>query len=160
MARRLGFTLPPAVLGELSQGDLGSRLGLAIPLVTVDEEGRPHPMLLSHLEILAVDPNTIRVVVGAGSRSAANLAARGHVTLLLIEPAHTFYVKAMATGAPLAHGGLMRFELTVTEVLEDAAAAWEEDLRITGGITYAPAPALDAPWVRDTLAALRAEPAA
>ena len=65
----------------------------------------------------------------------------------------------MATGAPLARGGLMRFELTVTEVLEDAAAAWEEGVGITGGIAYAPAPALDAPWVRDTLAALRAEPA-
>ncbi|OGK76721.1 MAG: hypothetical protein A2X52_04695 [Candidatus Rokubacteria bacterium GWC2_70_16] len=158
MSRRLGYTLPPALRAELSQQDLASRLGLAIPLVTVDEEGRPHPMLLSHLEVLALGPETVRIVIAAGSRSAANLAARGHAALLLIEPAHTFYVKATATEPPLVLGALARFELTVTEVLEDAPAAWEEGLAVTGGITYAPVPALDTPWVRETLAALRAEP--
>lgn len=160
MSRALGATLPAALVLELSQSDLPSRLGLAIPLLTVDADGRPHPMLLSHLEILAVSASILRVAIGGRSRSAANLAARGHATLLLIEPAHTFYVKCRAAGAPLVLGDLARFELAVVEVLEDAAAAWEEDLRITGGITYAPAPALDAPWVRDTLVALRAEPAA
>ncbi len=158
MSRRLGFTLPPPLLAALSQDDLASRLGLAIPLLTVDEEGRPHPMLLSHLEILAPAPDTIRIVVAAGSRSAANLAARGHATLLLVEPAHTYYVKATATAGPFGFGSLTRFDLTVTEVLEDAPAAWEAGLGVTSGITYAPAQRLDSDVARETLAALRAEP--
>jgi len=91
--------------------------------------------------------------------SQAGLAARGQATLLLIDPARTFCVKARAAGPPVLWGAaLARFDLGVPEVLEDAAAAWEEGLRITGGIAYAPAPSLETPWVRDTLAALRAEP--
>jgi hypothetical protein len=45
----------------------------------------------------------------------------------------------------------------VEEVLEDAAAEGEEGARITGGVTYAPVPALDSDWARATLAALRLE---
>ena len=48
------------------------------------------------------------------------------------------------------------FLLAVEDVLEDAAAEWEEGMRLTGAVTYAPAPALDAAWARATLAALAA----
>ena len=147
----LGPALPSELLSALSQADLPARLGRALPLITVDAEGRPHPMLCSYLELLAVDAGTIRVVIGAGSGSARNLEARRAATLLIVEPERTVYVKCRAAaGAPATEGVLARFTLRVEAVLEDAAAEWEGGVRITGGITYAPAPALDTPEARVT----------
>lgn len=155
MSRSLGATLPPALLDALSQRDLAARQGRALPLVTLDEAGRPHPMLCSHLELLAPDERTLRLVIAAGSGSAANLAARGAATLLLIEPGRTLYVKCRAVGPALTDGGLSRFTLAVEDVLEDVAADREGGAAITGGITYAPALPLDHPGARAILRLLR-----
>ncbi|MGH7310549.1 MAG: hypothetical protein ACREK6_17850, partial [Candidatus Rokuibacteriota bacterium] len=59
MTRSRGPALPPELAERLSQRDLASRLGLALPFITVDGEGRPHPMLLSYLELRAYDPGTL-----------------------------------------------------------------------------------------------------
>ncbi|HET8579094.1 MAG TPA: pyridoxamine 5'-phosphate oxidase family protein [Methylomirabilota bacterium] len=156
MSRSLGPALPPDLLARLSQSDLPAVLGRAVPVITADESGRPHPMLVSYLELLAVDPATIRLVIGARSRSARNLDERGSCALLLIEPERTVYVKGRARRR-FTTGELARFDLAVEDVLEDSPADWEAGIRITGGITYAPPPACDAPWARDVLALLRAE---
>ena len=155
MTRSLGAALPPALEARLSQRDLPGLLGRALPLLTVDEHGRPHPMLCSYLEMLAVSASSIRVVVGARSSARRNLEARGVATLVMAEPDLTFYVKCRASASPLAVGELARFELAVEDVLEDAAAEYEQGASITSGLTYAPVPALDSAWARATLAALR-----
>jgi len=121
----------------------------------VDDRGRPHPMFCSYLEVLATSATTVRVAIGARSSTRRNLEARGGATLLIVEPDVTMYVKCRAAGAPLIAGELARFDLRVEDVLEDAAAEGEEGARITGGVTYAPVPALDSDWARATLAALR-----
>lgn len=157
MSRSLGAALPPALQARLSQTDLPHLLGRGLPLVTVDAGGRPHPMFCSYLEILAKSASVVRVAVGAASGTARNLEARRAATLLIAEPDTTMYVKCRATGAPLLSGNLARFELAVEEVLEDSAAEGEEGARITGGVTYAPVPALDSDWARATLAVLRFE---
>lgn len=161
MSRSLGPSLPADLLARLSQAALPSHLGKAIPLITLDVEGRPHPMLLSYLEVRAADPRTIRIVIGAKSRSARNLTERRVATLLLVEPERTVYVKARAQTGPapvedLPDCGL--FLLEVEDVLEDAPTEWESGLRITGGLRYAPAPSLDEPWARATLNALTGAP--
>ena len=156
MSRSLGPALPPALLAALSQADLAARLGRALPFVTLGADGTPHPMLTSYLEWLAVDARTLRVAIGAGSRSARNLAERGAGTLLIVEPGLVVYVKCRAAGAPLRVGELARFTLAVEDVLEDAPAEAEGAVGITGGITYGPAPALDDRWVRAVMGALRA----
>jgi hypothetical protein len=120
-------------------------------------------MLLSYLEVRAMDPKTIRVVIGARSRSAKNLLERQAATLLLVEPERTVYVKARASDGPYPVTGLADFGLfvlSVEDVLEDAAAEWEGGMRITGGVTYAPVPSLDEPWARATLEALARHPTA
>jgi hypothetical protein len=164
MTRSLGRSLSQVLVERFAQRDLARRLGLALPFVTTDAEGRPHPMLLSYLEIRAYDSRTIGLVIGARTRSATNLAERGVATLLVIEPDVTVYVKLRAVDGPLpvagaGEYGLGYFLLEVDEVLEDAAADWEGGMRITSGLRYAPAPTLDEPWARATLAAL-AEPRA
>ncbi len=155
MSRSLGAQLPPALLDALSQRDLPARLGRGLPLVTVDAEGRPHPMLCTYLELLAVDAATLRLVIGAGSRSARNLEAGRGATLLAIEPERTIYLKLRSLAPPLAAPPLVRFTLRVEDVLEDLPAEWEGGVRITSGITYAPPPRLDAPETRAILDLLR-----
>ena len=103
MTRRLGAALTPELLERLSQRDIARRLGIALPFVTVDAEGRPHPMLLSYLEVRAYDTGTVGLVIGAGTRSAGNLVERGAGTLLVIEPDVTVYVKLrMVDGSVIA----------------------------------------------------------
>jgi Pyridoxamine 5'-phosphate oxidase len=155
MSRSLGPALPPDLQERLSQQDLPRLFGRALPLLTVDDRGRPHPMLCSYLELLAVSATAIRVAVGARSGTRRNLEARGVATLLVIEPEATIYVKCRAPGTPLLSGDLARFELIVEDVLEDETAEGEAGARITGGLTYAPVPALDSEWARAVLAALR-----
>ena len=55
MSRAIGRALTPELVDRLSQRDLAHRLGAAMPLVTLDAEGRPHPMLVSYLELRAYD---------------------------------------------------------------------------------------------------------
>ncbi len=164
MTRSRGGTLPPELVERFAQRDLARRLGVALPFATVDADGRPHPMLLSYLELRAYDAGTMGLVIGARSRSARNLAERQTGTLLVIEPDAIVYVKLRALDGPLpveGAGGLELgfFLLAVEEVLEDAAAEWEGGMRITHAIEYRPAPTLSEPWARATLAAL-AEPRA
>ena len=159
MARSIGNALTPALVERFSQRDLASRLGVGLPFVTVDAAGRPHPMLLSYLELKAYDPHTMGLVILAKSRSARNLAERGTGTLLAVEPDLTVYVKLRAVDGPLpveggSELGLGYFLLEVDDVLEDAAADWEAGMKITTPIRYAPAPTLGEPWARATLAAL------
>ena len=155
MSRSLGSALPPGLLTRFSQTDLPSLLGRGLPFVTLAADGTLHPMLCSYLEWLAVDARTLRLAIAARSRSARNLEERGVGTLLLVEPALTVYIKCRAMGAPLRRGELARFSLMVEDVLEDAPTAEEGDVRITGGIRYAPAPALEEAWAKAVLAALR-----
>ena len=155
MARSLGGALPSALVERFSQSDLRPLLGRALPLMTVDADGRPHPMLCSYLELRAVSPTLLRLAIAARSGSARNLEERGFATLLVIEPEQTIFIKCHAAGAPLLMGELARFELTVEDVSEDAAAEWEAGAAITSGISYAPAPDLGSPEARAILAALR-----
>jgi hypothetical protein len=161
MTRVIGPALSPALVERLSQRDLAQRLGVGLPFVTLDAEGRPHPMLVSYLELRAYDARSLGLVIQARSGSARNLAERALGTLSIIEPDLVTSVKIRALDGPLPVVGgeaydLGFFLLAVEQVIEDAAADWEGGARITGAIRYAPMPALDEPWARATLAALAA----
>ncbi|HUF91059.1 MAG TPA: hypothetical protein VMR23_01705 [Candidatus Limnocylindria bacterium] len=161
MTRSLGTSLSPALVERFSQQDLTARLGAALPFVTLDAQERPHPMLVSYLEVRAYDAGTLGLVIQARSGSARNLRDRQVGTLLVVEPDVTVYVKTRTVDGPLPVPGgegleLGYFLLEVTAVVEDSPAGWEGGMAITGGLRYAPPPSLDEPWARVTLAALAA----
>lgn len=161
MSRRRGSQLTPELVGRFAQRNLPSRLGVVVPLVTLDAAGRPHPMLLSYLEVRAYDARTLGLVIQAASGSARNLVERRVGTLLVVEPDTVAYVKLRTLDGPLSvpggeEAGLGYFLLEVEEVLEDSAADWEAGMRITDPAQYAPAPTLEEPWARATLGALAA----
>ena len=74
----------------------------------------------------------------------------------MVEAELTVYIKCRATARRSASAKLARSSLAVEDVLEDSPTAEEGDVRITGGITYAPMPSLEEPWVKAVLGALRA----
>jgi hypothetical protein len=159
MTRSVGSSLSPALVDRLSQRDLTERLGVGLPFVTQDAQGRPHPMLLSYLELRAYDARTLGLVIQEASGSAGNLVQRRVATLIVVEPDAIVYVKLRAVDGPLSveggeEFGLGYFLLEVEQVLEDSAADWEGGMRITGAIRYAPPPTLAEPWARATLVAL------
>jgi hypothetical protein len=159
MTRLVGAELSPALVDRLSQRGLQSRLGVGLPLVTLDAEGRPHPMLVSYLELRAYDARTVGLVIQSESSSARNLAERGAVTLIIAEPDAIVYAKMRALDGPLdvVEGDAFRlgyFLLAVEQVLEDTPADWEAGMGITATIRYGPVPTLEEPWARATLAAL------
>src|SRR5262249_21301302 len=127
--------------------------------VTIDVENRPHPMLLSYLELRAYGTRTMGLVIGARSRSGRNLVERPTATLIVVEPDTTVYVKLRTVDGPLpvddaSEMGLGYFLREVEEVLEHAAADGEAGMRTTPPLRYEPPPTLEEPWARATLAAL------
>ncbi|HVG76826.1 MAG TPA: hypothetical protein VNF03_01735 [Patescibacteria group bacterium] len=159
MTRLVAAGLSPALVERLSQRELDRRLGVGLPLVTLDAEGRPHPMLVSYLELRAYDARTLGLVIQAESTSARNLVERRVGTLVVVEADTIVYAKMRALDGPLdvAGGepyGLGYFLLEVEQVLEDTAADWEAGMRVTETIRYSPLPTLAEPWARATLAAL------
>jgi hypothetical protein len=151
--------LSAALVERFAQRDLAKRLGAVLPFVTVDAEGRPHPMLLSYLEVRAYDVRSLGLVIQAASGSGRNLVQRRSGTLLVIEPDAIVYVKTRLVDGPLDvlggdEFGLGYFLLEVEEVLEDTPADWEAGAGIIAGPAYRPLPALDAAWARATLGGL------
>src|SRR5258705_13895550 len=111
MTRSLGRSLSQPLVERFAQRDLARRLGAALPFVTIDADGRPPPMLLSYLEVRAYDTGTVGLVIGARTRSAANLVERGTGTLLVIEEDVTVYVKLRTVDGPLEVAGASGYEL-------------------------------------------------
>jgi hypothetical protein len=159
MTRTVSPALSPALVERLSQRDLARRLGVGLPFVTQDSRGRPHPMLVSYLELRAYDARTLGLVIQGDSTSGRNLAERGVGTLIVVESDVIAYVMARLLDGPMpVEGGepfgLAYFLLEVDEVREDSAADWEAGARIVQPIRYEPVPSLAEPWARSTMAAL------
>lgn len=158
MSRPPGTRLTPALLERLAQRDLADRAGTAIPLVTVDDAGRPHPMLVSYVELRAYDAGTVGLVIRGGSGSARNLARRDVATIALIEPDVVAYIKLRRVDGPLGareDERLAYFLLAVEEVREDTSPPEEAGAHIVSAPRYEPVD-LTSAWARATLAALAA----
>lgn len=135
MSRLIGHHLTPALLDTLSAHRAIERAEVAIVICSVDEQGRPHPAMLSSLEIVARDARSIRMAVHASSRTARNLAANRHLTMILADEAGVFYVKgdAALTAASMTSAPAMSmFTLQVDRVLEDSPADHERAQIVSG----------------------------
>ena len=72
----LGAALPASRLAQLGPAASPDR-ALVVPLCTMDDDGFPHVALLGTWEVVALDRGTLRIAVGAGSRSARHLRRDG-----------------------------------------------------------------------------------
>jgi hypothetical protein len=137
MSQPIGQALPPVRLSQLGRTAPPDRT-LVLQLLTVDEEGFPHVALLGAWEVVAWDPSTIRLAVGTGSSTAANLRRRGEATLTAIDAhgAHYAKVRVHEVSAAMRDSSWnARFDARVESVLADGANPDREGAsRIVHGI--------------------------
>jgi hypothetical protein len=121
MAKLIGDRLPPEVVRALAGDDLAAEVGIAYPLVTVDEAGTPRFSMMSAGELLAVGDQTIRFALWPGTNTGVNLAAGRPALLCVVRPGSVHYVRGTGTAlvAPPA-AEVECFELTVTAVEVDS----------------------------------------
>jgi hypothetical protein len=158
VSKVVGATLTPALQDRLSQRDLAWHLGEAMPFVTIDGAGRPHPMLISYLEVRAYDMGSVGLVIQAATDSAHNLELRNAATLIVVDANVVAYVKLRRLDGPLPvveDERLAYFMLSVEEVRQDQAAEAEGDARMTTGPRFEPLPDLSSAWALATLAAVK-----
>lgn len=135
MSRLLGKELTPALLERLDGNDVESHEGKIIPIFTIDEQGWPHPALLSYYEIVARDAATLHMALWKNSSTANNLRRQGKITLMVSDHRVNYYLKGsvaeleyeMAGAAPVS-----RFCVALGQVIEDQ----EPNAEILGGLTY------------------------
>jgi hypothetical protein len=156
MARHIGDRLPADLVGALAGTDLEAQVGVAYPLVTVDESGAPRFSMLSAGELLAVDDATIRIGMWPDTRTGVNLVEGREALLCAVVPGSVRYVRGRAVRLAAPPGaGVECFELTVHAVESDG----HDGMPVATGITFTtvrPSRAeVLAAW-RTTLAALRA----
>ncbi|HUE89141.1 MAG TPA: pyridoxamine 5'-phosphate oxidase family protein [Vicinamibacterales bacterium] len=136
MSRLIGHHLSEALLDTLSAHRAIERADCcAIVICSVDEQGRPHPAMLSSLEIVARDARDIRLAVHASSRTARNLTANRHLTIILADETGVHYVKgdaALASASMTTAPALAAFTLHVDRVLEDTPADYEQSTIVSG----------------------------
>ena len=160
MSVRLGAILPEDLFERMNGERLDRHLHEVILLITVDEGGWPYAALLSYLEVVAPDRNTLRLAPWNNSGTTANLRRNGKATLLVVEEGIAYYIQGTATelcremaGFP----GMAKIHIQIESVLKDNALDYEGSARITSGIRFEN-PQMDATWVergRRVLAALR-----
>src|ERR1700759_4770260 len=96
MATLLSDRLPPDLRGALDGTDLEAQVGLAYPLVTVDEPGTPRFSMLSAGELLATGDTTTGIGMWPNTRTGANLAAGREALLCVVVPGSVRYVRGRA----------------------------------------------------------------
>jgi hypothetical protein len=135
MSRLIGHHLSEALLEALSATRALERADHAIVICSVDEQGRPHPAMLSSLEIVAQDARHVRLAVHASSRTARNLTANKHLTVILADETGVHYLKGdavLTTASMTTAPALSLFTLHVDRVLEDTPADHEQAAIVSG----------------------------
>jgi hypothetical protein len=135
VSKEIRNRLPDSLYASLRAA--ADQSGRAIVISTVDDNGWPHPALLSYREVSAPDPTTLQVVTFDGTHTTANMRSNGKLTLIFVDERMTYYVKGSATEIPSEPGAsFATMTVAVEQVLEDAPGDGEEGTSITSGITF------------------------
>jgi hypothetical protein len=130
--------LPEVLIGRLA----GERTApsIAVPICTTDDEGFPHPAMLSYAELRSDGGRGLRAAIWGASRTARYLRDRRRLTLFFVDESVTCYVKARVDGAESPHPsapGVAVFPLAIESVsLDRVDTAREPDAVIESGITF------------------------
>jgi hypothetical protein len=140
MAKLIGSELPAAVFARLRGTDLEAAQQEVILLTTIDEQGWPHPALLSPFEVVAADARNLRLATYGDSRTTGNMRRNGKATLTLVVDRVAYYIKATATELAPAmrctpHNA--KLNCKIEQVLADEAnPEYEPGAYIASGLTY------------------------
>ena len=136
MSQLLGARLPQELLHRLQSETADHKDGKALLICSAGVDGWPHPAMLSHQELIAVDSGLLRLATYATSQTTRNLTANGIVTVMIVDEGAAYYVKGTSQRLDAPELGLAMFEVRVTEVRVDGADATEGAVRILNGIRF------------------------
>jgi hypothetical protein len=157
--RRRAELLTDDLFRRLSGEEAASYVRLAITICTVDEDGWPHPAMLSYFEVAATDRHTLQLAVYNDSRTCGNLRARGKATLIIADEGLVCYVRGRVTQTTAAMNAAVynaKLQLRVEQVVFDEPPRdLEPGAYVTSGITYAARTGAALERARAVLAELR-----
>jgi hypothetical protein len=136
MSTNLGPALPDALITLFSGDNLRDKIGFAAVLVTPSAaDSYPHPAIVTPGEMVAGDPQTLRVALYENSTASRNLQANRAGTIALAHEGAAYYVKFdaepyQASGPEFA--GQAVFTFRTRHVLKDA----EEGAEVTSGFRF------------------------
>jgi hypothetical protein len=121
VSRKRSDRIPPDLVDEFDGEHLEEGIGRAFILATTDVDGTPRPCMLSVGEILIADERRIRVLLWAGTHTAANLDRGSRALLCYVGPGSVLYMKGSARRiGPRDEKPFARFEVAVESVESDA----------------------------------------
>src|SRR4051794_17134049 len=97
MATSVGCELTDDLYRRLSGQFLGEHSKKVVLLHTVDENGWPHPAILSYFEVAAKNSRTIHLAIYKTSRTTQNIRRTGKLTLSIFDKCVTYYIKGTAS---------------------------------------------------------------
>jgi hypothetical protein len=125
---------------RLSGTEIDSHAAEAIVVCTVDQDGWPHPAMLSYFEVAASDRHNLRLAVYTNSRTCANMRARGKATLIIVDAGIVCYVRGNVTElAPAMREAPYnaKLNLRIDQVIFDEPPPdLEPGVGVTSGVTY------------------------
>src|SRR2546428_5721428 len=92
MSRLLGAELPDDLFRWLSERPEANAEKIIL-VCTVDEKGRPHPAMLSVLEVIAKDRRNIRLAPYKDSGTTGNMRRNGKLTIMILDDHLAYYIK-------------------------------------------------------------------
>ena len=157
--RRRTDSLTDDLYARLNGDAADSFARLAVMVCTVDEDGWPHPAMLSYYELAAIDARNIRLAVYTNSGTCANMRARRRATLIVVDEGVACYIRGRVTEVAAAmHSAAYntRLNLEVDQVVFDEPPPdLEPGAFVTSGITYRPRSGAALERARAVLAELR-----
>ncbi len=122
MSRVESSELSDELMRLLDGGDLDTKVGETILLLTVSNSGWPHLTMLSVGELVAVSAVELRVALWPGTETGDNLKRDGQATLVIVEGGAGHYVEVdvQPTGDLVFEDGpLDSFTCRVRRILAD-----------------------------------------
>ena len=135
MAKSLGSKLPKDLAMRLYQPDEENARQRVILVTTVDQDGWPRHLMLSHYEVVAKDQSHMLLLTYADSKSTKNLLKTGMASLLFLDEGMSYFVRVKCTQADKKIEDApneVLFNAEVIDVLEDKYPS----TRITSGIRF------------------------
>jgi Pyridoxamine 5'-phosphate oxidase len=110
--------LPSGLVSYLDGNKLNERVGEAIYVTTIDQDGWPHASLLSVGEIVAVDASHLNLAVYSKASTAKNIERNGKVSLSMVHDRALWEVilDAKLVSGPEAGAKLALFKAQVKNV--------------------------------------------
>ncbi|CAJ1317687.1 pyridoxamine 5'-phosphate oxidase family protein [Paenibacillus nuruki] len=127
-------SLSPVLLELFDGQQLHEKKQLAMPLLTVNEDGYPHQAMVSVGEVIAIDSEHLRLALWEGTTTTTNILRTGQALLTFVWQGVSYALRISLTPLPALPDALYaraRFVATIEHIREDTA----KYATLTSGIT-------------------------